>query len=587
MHGVDLILMLAGGLAAALIFGYFTQRLGLSPIVGYLIAGVVVGPHTPGFAADAAIAEQLAEVGVILIMFGVGLKFHLEELLAVRRIALPGAPIGMAAATALGAGAARMFGWSWAAAIVFGLALSVASTVVLVRVLSDARKLHTPVGHIALGWLVMEDLLTVVALVLLPTFVTGALTATSIAWDVGLTVVKVGGLVIFAAVVGQKLIPLLLDRVAATRSRELFTLAVLVIALGIAVGSALLFGVSMALGAFVAGMVVNRSDYSLRAASDALPMRDAFAVLFFVSVGMLLDPAALLDYPGLIVAALAVVVIAKPAIVAFVLAVLGYPLRTVLTVPSALAQIGEFSFILAALGRNLGVLPDVATDIVVAVSIASILINAPLARMITPVERLILRLRRGGDPADETDSGTASSLDPQTRAIVIGYGPTGRTVTRLLKENAISPTVVELNVDTVRHLRGEGLSAVYGDARHHDTLISAGVRHAGTLIISGADTASPEIIKLARDINPKLHTFVRSAYLRDVPPLKRAGAEQVFAGEGEVALAMTEAVLRRLGATPDQIDRERDRVRAELFGVYSNPDPLKEAGEGSAAREVS
>ena len=308
---------------------------------------------------------------------------------------------------------------------------------------------------------------------------------------------------------------------------------------------------------------------------------------FFVSVGMLLDPAALLDYPGLIVAALAVVVIAKPAIVAFVLAVLGYPLRTVLTVPSALAQIGEFSFILAALGRNLGVLPDVATDIVVAVSIASILINAPLARMITPVERLILRLRRGGDPADESDSGTASSLDPQTRAIVIGYGPTGRTVTRLLKENAISPTVVELNVDTVRHLRGEGLSAVYGDARHHDTLISAGVRHAGTLIISGADTASPEIIKLARDINPKLHTFVRSAYLRDVPPLKRAGAEQVFAGEGEVALAMTEAVLRRLGATPDQIDRERDRVRAELFGVYSNPDPLKEVGEGSAAREVS
>ena len=232
-------------------------------------------------------------------------------------------------------------------------------------------------------------------------------------------------------------------------------------------------------------------------------------------------------------------------------------------------------------------LPDVATDIVVAVSIASILINAPLARMITPVERLILRLRRGGDPADESDSGTASSLDPQTRAIVIGYGPTGRTVTRLLKENAISPTVVELNVDTVRHLRGEGLSAVYGDARHHDTLISAGVRHAGTLIISGADTASPEIIKLARDINPKLHTFVRSAYLRDVPPLKRAGAEQVFAGEGEVALAMTEAVLRRLGATPDQIDRERDRVRAELFGVYSNPDPLKEVGEGSAAREVS
>jgi CPA2 family monovalent cation:H+ antiporter-2 len=260
----------------------------------------------------------------------------------------------------------------------------------------------------------------------------------------------------------------------------------------------------------------------------------------------------------------------------------------VLTVPAALAQIGEFSFILAALGRSLGVLPPVATDIVVAVSIASILINAPVSRLIGPVERLILRMRNLAAPILEADSGSASSLDPQTRAIVIGYGPTGRTVTRLLKENEIAPTVVELNVDTVRQLRLEGLSAVYGDARHHDTLISAGIRHAGTLIISGADPASPEIIALARDINPKVHTFVRSAYLRDVPPLKRAGAEQVFAGEGEVALAMTEAVLRRLGATPDQIDRERDRVRAELFGVYSNPDPLESTeGEGYSAREVS
>ena len=563
MHGVDLILMLAGGLAAALIFGYFTQRLGLSPIVGYLIAGVVVGPHTPGFAADAAIAEQLAEVGVILIMFGVGLKFHLEELLAVRRIALPGAPIGMAAATALGAGAARMFGWSWAAAIVFGLALSVASTVVLVRVLSDARKLHTPVGHIALGWLVMEDLLTVVALVLLPTFVTGALTATSIAWDVGLTVVKVGGLVIFAAVVGQKLIPLLLDRVAATRSRELFTLSVLVIALGIAVGAALLFGVSMALGAFVAGMVVNRSDYSLRAASEALPMRDAFGVLFFLSVGMLLDPAALLEEPWLLAAALAVVIVGKPLVVALLLAILRYPLLTVLTVPSALAQIGEFSFILAGVGRSIGVLPANATNIIVAVSIVSIVINPLASLLIGPAERLIVRLRRRVT-GEEEDQGTSSSLDPQTRAIVIGYGPTGRTVTRLLRENGISPTVVELNMETVRELRQSGISAVYGDARHTDSLVTAGLRHAGTLIISGPD-ASAEIIRNARELNPRVHIFVRSVYLRDVPPLRAAGAEQVFAGEGEVALAMTEAVLRRLGATAEQIDRERDRVRAELF----------------------
>jgi CPA2 family monovalent cation:H+ antiporter-2 len=565
MHGADLILMLAAGLGAALILGYFTQRLGLSPIVGYLIAGVLVGPHTPGFEANAAIAEQLAEVGVILIMFGVGLQFHLEELLAVRRIAMPGAVVGMAVATALGAWVGRVFGWPLPAAVVFGLTLSVASTVVLVRVLSDAHKLHTPVGHIALGWLVMEDLLTVVTLVLLPTFATGQLSPGAVGIDLAIALAKVGALVVFAAVVGQRLIPALLDRVAATRSRELFTLAILVLALGIAVGAAMLFGVSMALGAFVAGMVVNRSDYSLRAASDALPMRDAFAVLFFVSVGMLLDPGTLLEVPWLVTGALAVVVVGKPIVVALMLGVMGYPLRTVLTVPSALAQIGEFSFILAGVGRMLGILPAIATDVVVAVSIGSIVINPLMSRLIEPAERVLLRLRRK-DVAENIDEATSSSLDPQTRAIVIGYGPTGRTVTRLLRENGISPTVVELNMDTVRQLRQEGISAVYGDARHSDSLVTAGLRHAGTLIVSGADTGSPEIINGAREINPRVHIFVRSVYLRDVPRLKTAGAEQVFSGEGEVALAMTEAVLRRLGATAEQVDRERDRVRAELFG---------------------
>jgi CPA2 family monovalent cation:H+ antiporter-2 len=565
MHGADLILMLAAGLGAALILGYLTQRLGLSPIVGYLIAGVIVGPNTPGFTANAAIAEQLAEVGVILIMFGVGLQFHLEELLAVRRIAIPGAIVGMASATALGAAAARMFGWSWPAAVVFGLTLSVASTVVLVRILSDARKLHTPVGHIALGWLVMEDVLTVVALVLLPTLAVGQPTSSSIAIDLAVTVAKMAGLAVFAAIVGQRIIPVLLDRIAATRSRELFTLAILVIALGIAVGAATLFGVSMALGAFVAGMVVNRSDYSLRAASDALPMRDAFAVLFFVSVGMLIDPVALLEEPWLVLAALAVVVVGKPLVVALLLAVLRYPLRTVLSVPSALAQIGEFSFILAGVGRTLGVLPEIAPDVVVAVSIVSIVVNPVASRIIDPAERLLLRLRKSTE-VEADDGATSSSLDPQTRAIVVGYGPTGQTVTRLLRENGIAPTVVELNMDTVRQLRQTGISAVYGDARHANSLITAGVRHAGNLIISG-DAGAREITQIAREINPRVHIFVRSVYLRDVPPLRAAGAEQVFSGEGEVALAMTEAVLRRLGATADQIDRERDRVRAELFGL--------------------
>ena len=574
MQELGLILTLAGGLGAALVFGYVTHRLGLSPIVGYLVAGVVIGPNTPGFIANPELAEQLAEVGVILLMFGLGLQFHTEELLAVKRVAIPGAAAGIASATLLGGWAAWLFGWGWTSALVFGLTLSVASTVVLVRVLSDNRQLHTSSGHIAVGWLVVEDLLTVIMLVLLPTLVGGNTSLLGIVGDVALTLLKVGLLVAFAVVVGARTIPKLLDLVAATRSRELFTLTVLVLALGIAVGSTLVFGVSMALGAFIAGMSVGRSDYSLRAATDALPMRDAFAVLFFVSIGMLLDPPELLSAPWLALAALGVVVIAKPMVAAIVLTLMRYPIHTVLTVPAALAQIGEFSFILAALARDLRVLPEVGLNIVVAVSIASILINPVMAKAIRPAEAGMARWRlfrnRGVDEG-VVERGVASSLQPEDRAVVVGYGPTGRTVARLLNENGIQPTVIELNIDTVRALRQEGMSAVYGDARDPNTLVAAGIRHASTLIISGADTGAPEMIRAARELNPNQHIFVRGAYLRDVPTLRSAGAEHVFSGEGEVALAMTEAVLRRMGATPDQIDRERQRLHGELFGPNQPP----------------
>ena len=565
MPETGLILTLAGGLAAALVGGYLTQRLGLSPIVGYLIAGVVVGPYTPGYTADVHLAEQFAEVGVILLMFGVGLQFHIDELLAVRRVAIPGAVLQSLVATGLGAVAARGFGWEWASAIVFGLSLSVASTVVLIRVLSDSRQLHTGAGHIAVGWLVVEDLFTVVVLVLLPALA-GAPTPGTIAISLGITILKVAGLGIVAAALGSRVIPLVLDRVAATRSRELFTLAVLALALGLAVSAALVFGVSMALGAFLAGMIVGRSDYSLRAATDALPMRDAFAVLFFLSVGMLLRPMALLEHPAFVLAALFIVLVGKPATAAVVTWAMRYPLRTTLSVAVSLAQIGEFSFMLVTLGRTLGVVPADALDVVVATAIISITLNPLAFRGIEPLTTKLGQMRFfRSEPIEASDIGASSSLDPGGRAIVIGHGPTGRTVTRLLRENGISPTIVELNIDAVRQLRENGISAVYGDASHTDTLVSAGLRHASTLIVSGADTGSPAIIQSARSINPTAHIFVRSAYLRDVPPLRQAGAEQVFAGEGEVALAMTEAVLRRLGATPDQIDRERARVREELM----------------------
>ena len=574
MHNLDLILTIASGFTAALIFGYITQRVGLSPIVGYLLAGVLVGPHTPGFIADPAMAEQLAEIGVILLMFGVGLQFHFDELLAVRGVAVPGAIAQSAVATALGAVVAHAFGWSWPAAIVFGLALSVASTVVLVRVLSDNRDLHTPTGHIAVGWLVVEDLFTVVVLVVLPAlFGAASTTGTALAMSLAVTGLKVVGLVAFTAIVGTRVIPWLLDRVAETRSRELFTLSVLATALGIAVASATVFGVSMALGAFLAGMVVGRSEYSLRAASEALPMRDAFAVLFFVSVGMLLDPFYLLEAPLLVTATLTVVVVGKPLVALVVVLMLRYPVRVAFAVAVALAQIGEFSFILAALGRDLGVLPPEAMPTVVAVAIVSIVLNPPLYRALHGLEARVSaypRLWRLLNMWARRPGGGAGPavLQPSThRAVVIGYGPTGRTLTRLLADNGIQPTVIELNMETVRRLREGGTAAVYGDAGRRDVLEAAGVPDSRVLIVSADVPDIREVIRLARDMNPKLRVLARTTHLRDVDMLHSAGAHEVFSGEGEVALALTEAILQRLGATPEQMDRERIRVHDELFGT--------------------
>jgi CPA2 family monovalent cation:H+ antiporter-2 len=474
----------------------------------------------------------------------------------------------------LGAAIAYAFGWTTPTGLVFGIALSVASTVVLVRVLTDFRDLHTRAGHIAVGWLVVEDLFTVIALVLLPVLVGSGGTAASLAFALTTTLLKVAALVAFTAVVGRRVLPMLLDRVAVTGSRELFTLTVLVIALGIAFGSALLFGVSMALGAFLAGMVVGRSDYSLRAASEALPMRDAFAVLFFVSVGMLLDPGSLLDAPGLLLATLGVVMIGKPLIALAIVRMMGYPFRTALSVSVALAQIGEFSFILSSLGRDLGVLDALASNTIVAVSIVSIMANPLIYRLIVPVERWAMRHPRlwrlvnpDGGAGDDAPR-AAPKTDASHRAILVGYGPTGRTLARLLTENGIEPTIVDLNIDTVRSIRDEGMPAVYGDASRPETLESAGITHAGTLILASAGMEQAEaVIRTARGINPRIYVLARSAYLRDVPVLEGAGADKVYSGEGEVALAFTETMLERLGATPEQLDRERDRAHDELFGT--------------------
>ena len=566
---LDLILTFTGGLAAALLFGYITTRIGLSPIVGYLIAGIAVGHHTPGFDANESLASQMAEIGVILLMFGVGLQFHLKELLAVRRVAIPGALIQIAAATALGAAVTHLLGWDWTAGIVFGLALSVASTVVLTRVLSDHGALHTRTGHIAIGWLVVEDLFTVVALVLLPALV-GASAGAQVGMALGMALLKLGALVAITFVLGGWAIPRLLAYVARTGSRELFTLTILVLALGIAVGSAKLFGASMALGAFLAGMVVGQSEFNNRAATEALPFRDAFAVLFFVSVGMLFDPYQLgRDWP-LIALTTAVILLGKPLAAFVVVRVLGYPLPVSLGVAVALAQIGEFSFILAQLGRQLGVLPESALNVLVSASILSITLNPLLYKAMPAAVRWVgkrARLSRLLNPPEPMADEPIAAEDGEHRAIVVGYGPVGRTVKRILSSNGIRPVIVEMNVDTVRSLRAAGTDAVYGEAARRETLEAAGVADAEALIITASNVAHVEdAIRLARELNPAIRILARANYLTETLALDRAGAHRIVTAEGEVALTMTEFVLRSLGANFDHITRERERVRKELFG---------------------
>jgi CPA2 family monovalent cation:H+ antiporter-2 len=569
-HNLDLILTLTGGLTAALALGFLTLKLRLSPIVGYLLAGILVGPFTPGFVADNDIATQFAELGVILLMFGVGLHFHLKDLLAVRKVAIPGAIVQIAVATVLGAVVTKFFGWSLEAGLVFGMAISVASTVVLTRVLADNRALHTPSGHIAIGWLIVEDLFTILVLVLLPAIFPGEGGSPDgggggVWMTMGVAILKLGALVAFTLVAGQKVIPWFLGYVAKTGSRDLFTLTVLVLALGIAVGSAKFFGASMALGAFLAGMVVGQSEFSARAASDALPMRDAFAVLFFVSVGMLFDPSALKDGWPLMLGTLAIVIVGKPLAALVVVLMFKRPLSSALSIAVALAQIGEFSFILAALATSLKILPPEATNALVLTSVISITLNPLMYKGIAPLTRW---LESKGYAKPVRPSGLAKEpvIDEAAhRVVVVGYGPIGRTLSRILADNGITAVIIEMNVDTVRALLAEGKPAIYGDATQREILHHAGIEKAEGLIIAASGVPAKDIVEAARDLNPKIRVLTRTAYLNQADALRKAGANEVFTSEGEVALAMTGFLMRQMGATDEIIDRERERVREELF----------------------
>jgi CPA2 family monovalent cation:H+ antiporter-2 len=554
MSDLTVLMTFAAGLAMALALGFVATRLRLSPIVGYLVAGIAVGPFTGGYVADQHVADQFAEIGVILLLFGVGLKFHLEELLAVWRIAIPGALFQSAISTLALAGLLRLVGLDFTSGVVLGISISVASTVVMALVLAERRDLHAPIGHIAIGWTVVEDLLTVTALLLLPMFVgSGAVGSAGIGPALGQAALKIVALVALVLVLGKWVIPWALEHVARARSRELFTLSVLVVALGIAIGAAKLFGVSMALGAFLAGLAVGRSEFAARAANDALPMRDAFAVLFFVSVGMLCDPRSVLEAPLLIGLVLAVVLIGKPLAAILVVRMLGKPMSTAVGVGAALSQVGEFSFILGSAARALGAIDDSGWNALVMASIISIALNPTLYG---------LARRLSGGASTLRAASAQEPIDPQ-RCILIGHGPVGKTVRRILLERDAIVTVIELNLETVRRLRAEGIPVVYGDVLRPGTLEEAGVATASSLILSVEVEDAAELIRQARSVNPELRVLARCAHLRDVPALRRAGATVIAAAEAEVALALAELLDGE--GSPGDFAARRELMRERLY----------------------
>ena len=563
-HSITLITTIAASLGLALIMGLIASRLKLPPLVGYLIAGVMLGPATPGFVADAELSSQLAEVGVILLMFGVGLHFSLDDLLAVRRIALPGAIVQIAVATALGAGVATFWGWRLGASLVFGLALSVASTVVLIRALEQRGLLQSVNGRIAVGWLIVEDLAMVLVLVLLPPLAGwlgggGEVAAKGI--DRGLLetlMIALGKISIFVAlmlVVGRRVFPWLLGYVAGTGSRELFTLSVIAAAVGIAYGSAQLFGVSFALGAFFAGMVMRESHLSHRAAEESLPFRDAFSVLFFVSVGMLFDPGVLMQQPLQVLAVVAIIVVGKSLAAFLLVLAFRYPLNTALTVSASLAQIGEFSFILAGLGVSLGLLPREGMSLILAGALISISLNHLVFQAIEPAQawirsrsKLALALERPDDPLAELPM-TVESREVTSHVVLVGYGRVGRRIGEALAEHRLPFVVAEQNRELVETLRERGIHAVAGDASDPAVLVQAHIARAHMLVIATPDTLrARRMIEIARMLNPRVETLVRTHSEEEAALLRNENAGTVFLGEHELALSMTRHVLEKVAA---------------------------------------
>ncbi|MDE2406512.1 MAG: Kef family K(+) transporter [Xanthomonadaceae bacterium] len=547
-HHTSLIAMLVYGFVLAFGLGALANRLRLSPLVGYLLAGVLAGPFTPGFVGDAELAPQLAEIGVILLMFGVGLHFSLRDLMSVRNIAIPGAIGQITVATLLGWGLAELMGWRHIEGLIFGFSLATASTVVLLRAMEERRLLDTRRGKIAVGWLIVEDLACVIALVLIPALA-GALNGTEAAGAAGIlkalaiTFGKVAAFVAFMLIVGRRAIPWVLERIAGTGSRELFTLAVLSIAMGVAFASAELFGVSFALGAFFAGMLLNESEFSHQAAQDSLPMRDAFAVLFFVSVGMLFDPRILIEHPWQVLATTLIIVVGKSAAAYIIVRAFGHPNATALTISTSLAQIGEFAFIIAGLGLSLGILPKVGHDLVLAGALITIMLN-PILFMVLDRWQAREDARVAANAIPEPD---VIPVAIEGHVIVVGYGRVGSRLVQLLRERDVPVVVIEEDADRANLARATGLPTVRGNVANQHVMLEAAPERAKLAIFAMPQALEAgSTIERLKAINPAISVLARAHSEAQVRYLLEHGADAAVLAERELAHSLTDMVM----ATP-------------------------------------
>ena len=558
-HNLYLITTLVAGFSAALIFGFLAERIKVPALVGYLVAGIIIGPGTPGFVADVQLASQLSEIGVMLLMFGVGLHFSLDDLLAVKRIAVPGAIGQMGLATILGMAVTWGWGWNWGAGLVFGLSLSCASTVVLLKALEARGVLDSMNGRIAVGWLIVEDLATVLVLVLLPPLAK-VLDPTLVQvssmqplWiTIGKTLLQVAAFIALMLIAGRRILPWLLWQISRTGSRELFTLSVVVAAIGIAYGAAELFNVSFALGAFFAGMVMRESEFSHRAAEESLPLRDAFSVLFFVSVGMLFEPAILRDQPLQVLGVVAIIIFGKSIAALAIVLAFRYPLNTALIVSASLAQIGEFSFILAGLGLSLGLMPAEGMSLVLAGALISIALNPVLFAAIEPLRRWVLtrseiarRLEHRTDPYAELPMSTERKY-LEGQVVLVGYGRVGKRIADALEASNIPYVVAEQNRELVESLRKKGIVAVSGNAGDPAVLIQAHIADAAMLVVAVPDSLNVrQMAQTARTLNPGVEIVLRTHSEEESEMLRKEDIGKVFFGEEELAKGMTRHVLRR------------------------------------------